>query len=772
MRQDQHPRPVAIFLNCSRLDYDHQLDFSRLETLTDFHRHNTDYVTDTNEIIQLVNDANAEIVITKEMQVPPEAVHGFRSNTVKLLCEAGTGYNNIPLQACRDKNIVVCNIPTYSTEAVAHTAITYIMNFAINLLEQQRMLHNNDRSNFTGPFTLPLVELGGKTLGLVGGSGMIGSKVADIALALGMKIIISSRSGTLPSTHRLYQHPDVTITSDVNILLQQSDFVSIHTPLNDETRGTFGRTQIEQMKPTAFLINTSRGKVCNEEELIQCMQEGKIAGAGLDVTASEPPPMDSPIWNLNNVWLSPHIGWRRKETRQRLVDMTCDNIQAYIHAKGNVNNYINVVNRDPFRMRREERSKVDRRSFLMGTCSQIGLSTKFPLLNEYRRSFTTKRRQKRRQSQHTISATKSKQVATTSNKRKTEPTNVIRPPKGYQKRLPKPERNALPPTLLTPTASPYVYVSQTALVDSENPSEMIDASTLFQQSAQLGISGSILSRDGSFEYFSPKHDLKHEYPDHGAPEVAVLGRSNVGKSSLVNAILQKDLCITSKSPGRTRLPYYYGWTPNASLKDKPTKAGKATVNKDPALVRGYIVDLPGYGFGSAPIHVVEEWQKDTQDWLLHRRHEAKVLKRLYLLMDSRRDEPNDWDRAVLRWLEDAEIPYTIVLTKADRVSVPQVVKQVNNFCIRYASQEAEMESNMGSDEYMSYVAQSPVVHVTSSKQGWGIADLMWAIETEFIGDTDESLGYHVRQLLTGKGSYSGHMEMLISASTYCRVLAE
>jgi glycerate dehydrogenase len=194
-----------------------------------------------------------------------------------------------------------------------------------------------------GPFTLPLMELGGKTLGLVGGSGMIGSKVADIALALGMKVIISSRSGKLPSSHRLHGHLNVTVTADVNTLLQQSDFVSIHTPLNDETRGTFGRAQISQMKPTAYLINTSRGKVCNEDELIACLQEGMIAGAGLDVTASEPPPMDSAIWNLNNVWLSPHIGWRRKETRQRLVDMTCDNIQAYIDAKGDVTKYINVV---------------------------------------------------------------------------------------------------------------------------------------------------------------------------------------------------------------------------------------------------------------------------------------------------------------------------------------------------------------------------------------------------------------------------------------------
>ncbi|OEU22328.1 MMR_HSR1-domain-containing protein, partial [Fragilariopsis cylindrus CCMP1102] len=133
-------------------------------------------------------------------------------------------------------------------------------------------------------------------------------------------------------------------------------------------------------------------------------------------------------------------------------------------------------------------------------------------------------------------------------------------------------------------------------------------------------------------------------------EVAFLGRSNVGKSSLINAIMRKNLCITSKSPGRTQLPYYYG-----------NPSGQP---------QGFIVDLPGYGFAKKPMSITEDWQKDTQDLLLHRRHEAKVLKRLFLLMDARRgvQGPNEHDRIVMRWLEDAEIPFTVVLTKADRVS--------------------------------------------------------------------------------------------------------
>jgi len=334
---DDESKPIALFLNCTRLDYDRKLDFDKLAKLTDFRRNDVDAVLATSsssiddEIIRLVHEEHdgTEILILKEMYLPETAVERL-PDSVRLICEAGTGYNNIPIEACRQRGIDVCNIPTYSTDAVAQTAITYVMNFAMNLFEQQAMLQRNDRSNFNGPFTLPLMELNGKTLGLVGGSGRIGTKVAEIALVLGMNIVISSRNPALPESHALYKNPKVRVTTNVDEVLQESDFVSLHTPLNAKTEGTFGRAQISKMKPTAYLINTSRGKVCNENEIIDCLKEGLIAGAGLDVTATEPPSADSELWDLSNAWLSPHIGWRRLETRQRLVDMTVDNVQAYI----------------------------------------------------------------------------------------------------------------------------------------------------------------------------------------------------------------------------------------------------------------------------------------------------------------------------------------------------------------------------------------------------------------------------------------------------------
>lgn len=340
-------RPVALFLNTIRLDYDNQLDFSKIQELCDFRRHDIDSIEDHDEMVALVDEHQAEIVITKEMPVPAEAFERFPSS-VKLLCEAGTGFNNIPVAAARARNVPVCNCPTYSTDAVAHTAITYLMNFSCSMLKQQKMLLEQDRSNFTGPFTLPLSEINGKALGLVGGAGKIGTKVAQVALALGMdRVFISSRSPQLPKDHPLAGDSRVICVSSANldVLLSESDYISLHTPLNDQTRGSFGKAQISKMKPSAFLINTSRGAVINEAELIDCMKENVIAGAALDVTTIEPLPMDSELWNLPNVVLTPHTGWRRLETRQRLVDITAENIEAYCNAtEGNEADMINIVN--------------------------------------------------------------------------------------------------------------------------------------------------------------------------------------------------------------------------------------------------------------------------------------------------------------------------------------------------------------------------------------------------------------------------------------------
>ena len=330
-------RPTAIFLNASRLDYDSACDFTRLSELTNLTLNKVDSISDADKIADLVNSSKAEIVITKEMEVPSAALEKF-SPRVKLFCEAGTGYNNIPIALARSRGIDVVNIPSYSTESVAHMVITYIMNFSAAMFQQARMLHDGDQRNFTVSFQHPIYEITGKTLGLIGGSGTIGTAVIDVAIPLGMTVVISSRSGKLPSGHKYEDHPNVKVVP-LEELLSTSDFVSINCPLNTETRHSIGSKEIRLMKPTAFLINTARGAIINEAEMIECMKERVIAGAGLDTQEVEPPHPDGEIWKLDNVFLTPHIGWRRLETRQRLVDMTTDNIETYI--EGSVQNVVN-----------------------------------------------------------------------------------------------------------------------------------------------------------------------------------------------------------------------------------------------------------------------------------------------------------------------------------------------------------------------------------------------------------------------------------------------
>jgi len=326
----------CLFLNSARLNYDKKLDLSRLESLTNLTCNDVDSVTCPSEITTLIQKLQPEIVITKEMEMPKSSIDLLPS-TVKLLCEAGTGYNNIPIEAARSRGISVCNIPIYSNESVAHMVITYIMSFSAALFDQARMLHRNDRTNFS-VFQHPIYEITGKTLGMVGGSGTIGTAVADVALSLGMKIVVSSRSDELPSGHKYQHHPRVQVVP-FDDLFKLSDFVSINCPLNDNTRHLVGEREIRMMKSSAFIINTARGAIINEKELIKCMREKVIAGAGLDTQEKEPPVEDSEIWNLENIFMTPHIGWRRLETRQRLVDMTCDNIESYIKGAA-----VNVVN--------------------------------------------------------------------------------------------------------------------------------------------------------------------------------------------------------------------------------------------------------------------------------------------------------------------------------------------------------------------------------------------------------------------------------------------
>lgn len=304
----------TVVLNGERMNYDHRLDYSILSDEVKVYE-----TTEPSEILERIQ--GFDIVVTKEMPVSGDIIRRF-PDSVKLICEAGTGYNNLDLEAAREKGITVCNVPSYSTERVAHTAIMMIMNLSSSMRRQIAMLTENNHDNFTKCMQVDHVEINAKTLGVVG-AGHIGREVIKVAQALGMKILAYD-------VNAAGDEPGIHFTS-LEEVLSQSDYVSLHCPLMPQTRHIINKDTLALMKPTAFIINTARGPLIDEAALIEALKEGRIAGAGLDVQEVEPPAEDNPLYKMENVILTPHMGWRGLETRQRLVSILADDIKNYLN---------------------------------------------------------------------------------------------------------------------------------------------------------------------------------------------------------------------------------------------------------------------------------------------------------------------------------------------------------------------------------------------------------------------------------------------------------
>jgi len=315
----------TVFLNASKVDFDKKLDFSSLTKISALTKYDE---SSSEDIIQRVKDQN--IVITKELPMGRDLISQFPSS-VELICEAGTGYNNIDISAARERNITVCNIPGYSTEAVAQLVIAFMLNLSASLTLQQSMLERNNYDNFHKYLQVPHFEVQKKTLGVIG-SGAIGQQVIKIARSLGMDILVYSR------TLKQWDDPNIQSVS-LEELLMKSDFITIHCPLTSDTKYLINKDRLNLMKTTAYIINTSRGSIIKETDLIEALQNGRIAGAALDVQDPEPPEFDNPLFAIENVILTPHIGWKCLESRQRLLDLLADNIKFFVQGKP-----INVVN--------------------------------------------------------------------------------------------------------------------------------------------------------------------------------------------------------------------------------------------------------------------------------------------------------------------------------------------------------------------------------------------------------------------------------------------
>ncbi|HSO85794.1 MAG TPA: D-2-hydroxyacid dehydrogenase [Draconibacterium sp.] len=242
---------------------------------------------------------------------------------LKYIGVLATGYNVVDTEAAKNAGITVTNIPAYSTASVAQMVFSHILNFAQNVAVHAQSVSAGDWATSVdfAYWKTPQTELAGKTLGIIG-FGQIGQAVAKIGLALGMSVIFNNRS---------QKETDLKASQvDLEKLLSESDFVSINCPLTPGNMGFINKSTLEKMKPTAFLVNTGRGPLVNEQDLADALNSGKIAGAGLDVLSDEPARSDNPLPRAKNCFITPHIAWATFEARTRLMNIATENLKAFI----------------------------------------------------------------------------------------------------------------------------------------------------------------------------------------------------------------------------------------------------------------------------------------------------------------------------------------------------------------------------------------------------------------------------------------------------------
>ncbi len=266
---------------------------------------------------------DCEIVITNKTPLRRELLETLPK--LKYIGLLSTGYNIVDWEYCKEKGIPVCNIPSYSTSAVAQLVFALILQHTNAVSVHSNSVHSGEwaQSKDFCYWKTPLTELDGKTMGIIG-FGKIGKAVAKIASAFGMKVIASTNH---PSPFENVEF------CDKDELLAKSDFVSLHCTLTPLTEGMVNAEFLSKMKPSAFLVNTSRGQVVDENALADALINGVIAGAGLDVMTVEPPKADNPLFSLSNCHITPHIAWAGFETRERLMQIAKENVAAFLNGK-------------------------------------------------------------------------------------------------------------------------------------------------------------------------------------------------------------------------------------------------------------------------------------------------------------------------------------------------------------------------------------------------------------------------------------------------------
>ena len=288
-------------------------------------------ISDIDLIIERVGDA--EVVFTNKTPLMAEAIKAMPN--LRFIGVLATGYNVVDVEAAKARGIIVTNIPTYGTNAVAQMAIALLLEICHHAGAHSDAVKKGDWTNNVDWcfWNYPLIELAGKTMGIIG-FGRIGQMTAKIAQALGMNIL----------AHDSYQikelESDTLKYVELDELLAQSDVINLHCPLFESTKGIINKATLAKMKTGVMIINTSRGPLVVEEDLAAALNSGKVGGAALDVVSSEPIKADNPLLTAKNCIITPHISWAPKESRQRLMNIAMDNLKGFIDG-----NPINVVNK-------------------------------------------------------------------------------------------------------------------------------------------------------------------------------------------------------------------------------------------------------------------------------------------------------------------------------------------------------------------------------------------------------------------------------------------
>ena len=267
--------------------------------------------------------ADADIVLTNKVVMDREMMALLPR--LKYIGVLATGYNVVDIEAARERDIIVTNVPAYSTESVAQTVFAHLLtvtNRTEHYAEQNRQGRWAENRDFCY-WDTELTELAGKTMGIVG-LGHIGRRVAEIALAFGMQVkaMTSKKAEELPAGIQ---------KAELQSLLATSDVVSLHCPLTEGTRHLIHRETLRLMKPSAILINTGRGPLVDDEALAEALNEGRLRAYCADVVTEEPPKADHPLLHAPNAFITPHIAWATVEARKRLLQTAIGNVEAFVN---------------------------------------------------------------------------------------------------------------------------------------------------------------------------------------------------------------------------------------------------------------------------------------------------------------------------------------------------------------------------------------------------------------------------------------------------------